>query len=601
MNIEVRLSNLDPSRYNPRRVKPTWEAHQRLVASIRAHGLLEPLLICTGEDDRYIVIAGNRRLAALREVHRDDDPSISCIVKEADDLHATEISVVGNFQREPLHPLDEAQAFAELASANGKSAKAIAADLGVSLRYVRQRMKLAWLAPAIKATLRTNTITLETAELFAELPLFEQMTLWRETEGRSRSPEDIRSQVEKEWIPMEYARFPRSAVPGSALMHDHVHVFPRVQRQAFLEAQAQALLTRRDELLEMGWGKVVIVPRECVRERLQQMEEIPSVLDPTDIEALHSIEAERESLEQIGRNERAPDVARRLIELDEEESELYYRAAPDCSEATLTAATVFLSIGADGGIDSYSRLPRAQHTQTTIASAESLPNLNNLSEAQQSELFTQELIAVREALAADRIARKRILVMVLHDRIERDAIMLHRHTHGADAHSRTQGFVSSILDAQRERRNSADIVAQEESVSEVEAYERLCSLTEEGLDALIDTLTLDVLRANTNKPTPFVRKLRETLGVQIRSCWTPDASWLSGYRKAQLAELFGQLNGPTHGPATAPRKKAELISCLAHLFKTAAHSPAQIDDPELVEQLNTWLPQRVMTEPDAIH
>jgi hypothetical protein len=68
-----RLSKLIPSKRNPRRVKPQREAHRQMVASIRAHGLLAPLVVRAddGTAGDFKVIAGNRRLAALREVYKD--------------------------------------------------------------------------------------------------------------------------------------------------------------------------------------------------------------------------------------------------------------------------------------------------------------------------------------------------------------------------------------------------------------------------------------------------------------------------------------------------------------------------------------------------
>jgi ParB family chromosome partitioning protein len=79
MHASINLSSLVASRRNPRRVKPEREAHRRLVASIRAHGLLEPLIVRPQDNDRYLVIAGNRRLAALRDVHRGEDAKVPCI------------------------------------------------------------------------------------------------------------------------------------------------------------------------------------------------------------------------------------------------------------------------------------------------------------------------------------------------------------------------------------------------------------------------------------------------------------------------------------------------------------------------------------------
>lgn len=155
VQLSVPLSQLVPSRRNPRKVKPGREAHQRLVALIRSQGLLQPLVVRRLEAKHFEVVAGDRRLRALREIHRNDgDPKIPCVLRDVDTATADAMSLGENFGREAMHPLDEAEAFAKLASGDGKDAQAIAAEFGVPEHYVRQRMKLATLAEPVKAAHR---------------------------------------------------------------------------------------------------------------------------------------------------------------------------------------------------------------------------------------------------------------------------------------------------------------------------------------------------------------------------------------------------------------------------------------------------------------
>ncbi|HXE54619.1 MAG TPA: ParB N-terminal domain-containing protein, partial [Tepidisphaeraceae bacterium] len=87
VQISVSLSKLILSKRNPRRVKPERDAHRRMVASIRAHGLLAPLVVRADEGGAFKVIAGNRRLAALRDVYKDSakPPKVPCILRVVDD------------------------------------------------------------------------------------------------------------------------------------------------------------------------------------------------------------------------------------------------------------------------------------------------------------------------------------------------------------------------------------------------------------------------------------------------------------------------------------------------------------------------------------
>jgi ParB family chromosome partitioning protein len=141
VQISVSLSKLIPNKRNPRRVKPERDAHRQKVASIRAFGLIQPLVIRADEKvaGGYRVIVGNGRLAALRDVYKDSarPPKVPWVLRSADDDTADALALAENFIREPMHPLDEAEAFAKLAREEAKGVEAIAAEFGVTQPYVR--------------------------------------------------------------------------------------------------------------------------------------------------------------------------------------------------------------------------------------------------------------------------------------------------------------------------------------------------------------------------------------------------------------------------------------------------------------------------------
>src|SRR5580704_3219364 len=244
VQITVSLSKLISSKRNPRRVKPERDAHRRLVASIRAHGLLEPLVVRPDDNvsGGYRVIAGNRRLAALREA---------------------------------MHPLDEAEAFARLAREEAKGVAAIAAEFGVSEPYVRQRMKLATLADPVKAAYRQGAIDTATAEAFASVPADRQLEVWQEVGGNPQHAQHIRNVIAHAWIDAASATFDVSKLPDTAVSRDLFAERVLVERSAFMEAQAEALLAQRQALIEDGWAEVVVGPQADVQDRLYAMTEAP--------------------------------------------------------------------------------------------------------------------------------------------------------------------------------------------------------------------------------------------------------------------------------------------------------------------------------------
>ena len=103
-------------------------------------------------------------LTALREIYcTNGDPKIPCTLRKADAQTTDALSLGEKLDREPIHPVDEAEAFARLASQERKGAAAMASEFGVEERYVRQRMKLATLAEAVKAAYRERMIDTATA------------------------------------------------------------------------------------------------------------------------------------------------------------------------------------------------------------------------------------------------------------------------------------------------------------------------------------------------------------------------------------------------------------------------------------------------------
>jgi len=133
-----------------------------LVASIRSLGVIQPLLV-RPLNDRFDVIAGQRRLAALTRLAEEGitDPVPCAILEDGDDAKAIEASLAENIQRLPMDELDQHAAFAELRG-KGRSVEDIAAQFGVTERLVRQRLAIAHLDPRLLKLYREDAITGDT-------------------------------------------------------------------------------------------------------------------------------------------------------------------------------------------------------------------------------------------------------------------------------------------------------------------------------------------------------------------------------------------------------------------------------------------------------
>jgi len=157
----IPLTQLVPSPANVRKTGAK-DGIAELAASIAAHGLLQNLSVRPVEGDRYEVVAGGRRLAALKLLAKEKqiaaDYPVPCHALDGED--ASEISLAENEMRLPMHPADQFEAFKKLAD-QGKGPEEIAARFGTTGRIVAQRLRLAGVSPKLIALYKKGEMTLD--------------------------------------------------------------------------------------------------------------------------------------------------------------------------------------------------------------------------------------------------------------------------------------------------------------------------------------------------------------------------------------------------------------------------------------------------------
>ena len=167
VKASINLNLLRSTKQAVRVTPATEDAHAELVASIRAHGLLQPLLV-RQEQDAYYVVAGSRRYAALLALvnHGDLEPDakVNCTVLDNGD--DTETALAENTVRVAMHPADQATAFAALID-KGASAEDIGNRFGLPKRTVQQRLRLGKLAEPIMTAYRDGEVDHATAQAYA--------------------------------------------------------------------------------------------------------------------------------------------------------------------------------------------------------------------------------------------------------------------------------------------------------------------------------------------------------------------------------------------------------------------------------------------------
>jgi ParB family chromosome partitioning protein len=144
-----------------------------LASSMRAQGILAPLLVRELDENKYEVVAGARRLRAAKLAELETLP---VRVVKLTDAESIEAQVVENLQREDIHPLEEALCFRSLLELGEPTytIAIISARAGKSEAYVYGRIKLADLIPPIAEAFLRDRITIGHALLIAKLPASQQ-------------------------------------------------------------------------------------------------------------------------------------------------------------------------------------------------------------------------------------------------------------------------------------------------------------------------------------------------------------------------------------------------------------------------------------------
>jgi ParB family chromosome partitioning protein len=138
----VKVVPVDRIESNPEQPRLAFDEAtlQELAASIREHGVLQPILVRPIAENRFQLIAGERRWRASKIAGL---VSIPALVEDIDDSTALEISIIENLQREDISPLDEAAMYDRMIREHGYSIRRLAEKLGKDKGYLENRLRLA--------------------------------------------------------------------------------------------------------------------------------------------------------------------------------------------------------------------------------------------------------------------------------------------------------------------------------------------------------------------------------------------------------------------------------------------------------------------------
>jgi ParB family chromosome partitioning protein len=170
---ELPVASLRPGRYQPR-TQMNADAIADLADSIKAQGVIQPILVRPVADGQYEIIAGERRWRAAKLAGLDLVP---VLVRDVRDELALAMALIENIQREDLNPIEEAQGIQRLVSEFGMTHEAAAAAVGRSRSGVTNLLRLLGLAKPVQELILHARLDMGHGRALLALPAAKQIEL----------------------------------------------------------------------------------------------------------------------------------------------------------------------------------------------------------------------------------------------------------------------------------------------------------------------------------------------------------------------------------------------------------------------------------------
>lgn len=153
--LELDIGKIKPNPNQPRK-NFDIDALNELAASIKIHGIVQPIVVNKQSNDEYLIIAGERRWRAANICGL---KTVPVIVKNYTDKQVKEISIIENLQREDLNPIEAARAIKELMDEYGLTQEAVSERIGKSRSNIANTLRLLTLYPDVIKMVEEGKLT----------------------------------------------------------------------------------------------------------------------------------------------------------------------------------------------------------------------------------------------------------------------------------------------------------------------------------------------------------------------------------------------------------------------------------------------------------
>jgi len=248
---QVRLVDIVPNRFQPRRAFSEPELAE-LEASIKANGLLQPIVVRAQADGKWELVAGERRLRAAGRLGWAEIP---VVVRDFDDRAMLTLALVENLQRADLNPLEEAEGFQRLIDEFGLTQQQVADAVGKDRTSITNLLRILTLQPAIRQLVEHGRISAGHAR--ALLPIRDekrQLELANEIVARQLSVREVEARARA--MTSESATLPSvSQVPAAKAAAGSAAADPQTKR---IEDQLRKHLQTDVHIQSLGSDRGVV-------------------------------------------------------------------------------------------------------------------------------------------------------------------------------------------------------------------------------------------------------------------------------------------------------------------------------------------------------
>jgi ParB family transcriptional regulator, chromosome partitioning protein len=260
-DLLVPVENLEPNPQQPR-IDFRHDELQSLADSIRQKGVIQPLIVRPKGDEKYEIVAGERRwrAAQMAQLHE-----IPVIIRELTDSEVLEVAIIENIQRQDLNAIEEALGFRQLMSRFGHTQEKLAEALSRSRSHVANLLRLLNLPDDVQAMVRSGTLTAGHARALIGSP--KALDLALQVVGKGLSVRETERLVKMVGIPKQ----PKTGKGGLGAQKDA----DTLSIEADLSANLR-MLVRIDH--EPGTGKGHLTIRYNTLEDLDMLCQVLSVI-----------------------------------------------------------------------------------------------------------------------------------------------------------------------------------------------------------------------------------------------------------------------------------------------------------------------------------